>query len=879
MKLANWLDENFPEFENVEISYGDHDSVPLPYIARLLVAALLNKNGSDCVFVIPQAEVMACLTALFSALTNTKHNFLKWRDDFAKNGLKTGQRVRLLPNNTIYGYSANYLEAEGKKFLRLNLLGANENNGSTSLPLEEILRLFPTSRTRPKGRAGTKAETSLSDLDKVVDIQSYGNYSLFKNRIILHGSKGKMDSFLEMWGIHRRNESGNIEASLNDLRDFPWGSISREGVLQSFNKYQICGEPVIVFSSRLSPIDEYCLNQEKNSRTVITSNKKAVLENTYEAQNLCQQHKFFLLTEEIDAAEAKELKELGFSIWQFSREEIFTGINNESDLEEAKKLIPLRMMYGAAGGDKNMVNIYQSESPLLETIERNIVEAGKSIYDSDINDQTVQPLKRIYWRSLELLETPEKKYQDWLLDQALAVEAILENQASFIGSENIEKLKTIMTDIMDDLLPGIKTHSQNKFETIRNIIESCSGKKVLVLCRHAEALEALKMRLGCHQNVTFLTYDEISVAKSIYDVAIMAGWPGKHLFSKLFNSGITDKIESVLYQNEIAILNSYFKQKEKAEEAVRLAPEQKAEIIGCAPILFNKEEGKHTPESVSLGDKEAEFGHIESKEKIAIFNVDWSKRPCLPLVSSQQQSRAVEAFYVSFNNDRCIYLSQTHKLPVIDPRTHQYRKKAAAELTGGDIVVFRQGGDREILKEIAEKLYPENYGSFVAQASEWKCWLNKLGNDASEIWLKLSEHGLQRNIMTITNWMKNEDLIGPQNLNDILMIAEATGQVEYIEKSTQIATAVRELRGIHVEAGFKLTKLLMTRLSQELHEDIQDHEKIASSLADVELMTVEEIDREPVLIMPNLTNEPHSIWWFDTLSSMDIYELSQEVQK
>jgi len=872
MKLADWLDEKFPEFESIEISYGDQDSVPIPYIARLLVSAFLNKNGSNCVFVIPQAKMLACLTALFSALANTKHNFFKWRDDFADNGLKLKQKVRLIPNNDIYEYGG-YLEAHGKKFFRLNVLKTKANRGSTSLPLDEILRLFPTNKKRPKGTGNTKAKANLSDLDKVIDIRSYGNYSLFKNRIILHSSNRKMASFLEMWEIHRRNESGSIEASLKDLRDFPWGSISREGVLQSFNKYQIYGEPVIAFSSRLSPIDEYCLKQEENSRTVITSNKKAVLEDTYEAQNLCQQQKFFLLTEEIDVVEANELKELGFSIWQLNREEIFTGINNESDFKEAKKLIPLRMMYGTAGGDKSIVKISQSKSPLLETIERNIIEVGKNIYDSDINDQTVQPLKRIYWRSLELMETPEKKYQDWLLDQALAVEATLENQASFIGSENIEKLKTVMADIMDDLLPRIKSHSQNKFEIIRNIIESCPSNKVLVLCRHAEALEALKMRLGNCQNVTFLTYDEISVAKSSYDVAIMAGWPGKHLFSKLFNSGITDKIESVLYRNEIAILNSYFKQKEKAEEAVRLTPEQKAEIIGCDPTLFNKEEGSHTSTSASSENTEIELDGVESKEKISIFNVDWSKRPGLPPVSVQQQGQAVEAFYVSFNNDRCVYLTQTHKLPVIDPRTHQYKNKAVAELAGGDIVVFRQGGDREILKEIAKKIYPESYENFIVLASEWKCWLNTLGNDASEIWMKLSEYGLQRNITTITNWIKNEDLIGPKNPNDILVIAEATEHSENIEKAAQIATAVKELRGIHVEAGFKLTKLLMTRLSQDLHEDTRDHENIESSLADVELMTVEEVNREPVSIMPNLTNEPHSIWWFDTLSSADIYEL------
>lgn len=875
MKLTDWLDEKFPELENIEISYGEEEPVPLPYIVRLLVAAFLNKNGSDCVFVIPQAEVMACLAALFSALSNTKHSFSECREEFAKNGLEHGQKVRLIPNNTIYKY-AGYLEGGGKKFFRLNLLGGKK--GCVSLPLEEILRLFPTSRTTPMGRGNdTHDIPKPSDLDKVIGINSYGNYSLFKNRIILHSSKGKMDTFLEMWSMHRRDKEGNITASLKDMRDFPWGWINREGNLQSFNRYQVCGEPVIAFSSRLSPIDEYCEGQEEDSRTVITFNKTAVLENAYETQNLCERQKLFLLTEEIDAAEANELKELGFSIWQLSREEIFTGIWNDNDLEEAKNFLPLRMMYGAAGGDKSTIKVHKVESSLLERIEHCIIETAKNIPDSEINDLTVQPLKRIYWRSLELMGSPEKKYQDWLLEQVLSVENVLRQQSSFIGTENIEKLKSIMADIMDDFLPSIITHSQSKFEEIQNVVHACTGHKVLLLCRHAEALKALKDRLYNSPDLTFLTYDETSVAKNVYDVAIMVGWPGKHLFSKLFNSGVTDKIQAVLYQNEISALNSYFKQKTKAEEAVRLTPEQKAEIIGCPSELFNESQHEKTAETDQSKPEQAGLEDIDAKEKTAIFNVDWSTRPKLPSVSGQQREQTIDAVYVSFNNDRCAYLTQNHRLPVIDPRTHQYKNKTVEELAAGDIVVFRQGGDREIIREIAEKLYPESYEKLAVQAAEWKHWLNALGSNVSDIWLKLSEHGLQRSFMAINNWVKNEDLIGPQNLKDILVIAETTGREENIEKAQQVANAVRELRGIHVEAGFKLTKLLMSRLSKELNEDNYDHESLDTSLADVELMTVEEVDMEPVQVMPTLANEPHPIWWFDTLASVELDELLQDV--
>ena len=875
--LDEWLNKKFPELRQIEIRYGDNETprlpythefetVQIPYFVRLLVAALLNKNGSDCVFVIPQAEIMACLTALISALSNTKHYFQLWREEFAKYGLKPDQRVRLIPSNTIYEYGG-FWEGPGWKLIRLNTLNAND--ADVSLPLEDTLRLFPTLRKIPKGKGSckeTKAQPELSDLDKVVGIQSFGNYSLFKNRIILQTSQGKMESFLQMWSIHRRQNRGVIEASLKDLRDFPWGKISRDGNLQSFNIYQIYGEPIIAFSSSLSPIDEFCSEQEENTRSIITSNKKAVLENTYETQNLCNKHKFFLLTEDIDPAEAIELKDLGFYIWQPTKKEIFAGIESKRKLKQAKKLGPLRAIYGTAGMDRDTIKIIEAVSPILEKIEDKLIKTGKNISDTEVNNQTVKAFTRIYWRSLELFGTPEKKYQEWMIKQVQVVNEVLKIQGSFIGLEDKENLKYIMNSLVDDLWPNIREHSQNKFEAIRNIIEINSGTKILLLCRHPEALKVLKQRLEENYDVVFLTHDDISIATEIYDIAVMVSWPGKYLFRKLVNSGISHKIVAVLYQNEISAFNSYFKQKMKTDKTVRLTREQKAEIVGCPPELFDEDETIQSSNSVLVETVEKEFDEITIKERSAILDADWSIMPSLPNISTQQSVQAVEAICVTFNNDRCAYLTQTHGLFVIDFHTYQCRNKTVKELATGDIVVFRESGDREILKEIAGKLYPQLYEKYVTLASEWKLWLVTLGHDVNDIWLKLSENGLQRNIMTIHNWVNNEELIGPQNLGDIQVIAKATGLKKNVSKSPQIANAIKELRGIHIEAGFKLTKLLMKRLSMELHKDIQGLENLETSLADVELMTVQEVDTEPAHVMPSLTNEPHPIWWFDSMS-------------
>ncbi len=72
--------------------------------------------------------------------------------------------------------------------------------------------------------------------------------------------------------------------------------------------------------------------------------------------------------------------------------------------------------------------------------------------------------------------------------------------------------------------------------------------------------------------------------------------------------------------------------------------------------------------------------------------------------------------------------------------------------------------------------------------------------------------------MTVKNWLNNEDLIQPGDKDDLLCIAEATGDMVLKEKLEEIYKAGKEVRRAHVNAGRILSQRLRIKISEHIRE-------------------------------------------------------------
>lgn len=871
--LISELDKKLPELKDFRILFHKEEAVDLPYFIRLITCASMKHDGPNIAFIVPQPEMVAYFVSMFAALLDTKTHFAEWRENFARHGLREHQNVQVLPTGEIYEYAGvtEYTVNNGAEKITsirfvLKLLGVKGGGGSTSLPISEVLRLVPTDRAQPYGTGKTPASKMvLSDLDNVLGIESFGNLSVFKNRIVLHSTRQQMEDFFSNWDIHSHSRKSTLE----DMTDFPWGIINSEGDLLASDKYQAYGEPIIALANRLSPIDAYCSKQSENTRTVILCNLNAALKNSYDIGAIAERQRVMLITDHLDEKEAEEIRNHNIEIWKLRKEEVFLGLHERSVFTDMGRVAPLKKLFVGAGAGADMISVQVAESPLFLRVCDNIASLQRGIEDKDTRDAVVSRFQRVLWRASELVQLPGKEYQDWLIAQVIEIENSLKNHSSFLRKDLLNLATETAAALMNELLPDIKDHASNKFGMINDIIVNAMPAKTLVLARHGEAANAMANSLQSENyDATVMTYDDIGSLcrnnETGFEEIIIAGWPGRHLFLEILHSGIADKIHAVFYEHEKECVDRFFREFKRTDGKLNPSAEKKEEITGLPASAFrfaDASENVHkTTEQNEVGANREE---LQIRGTADIFDVSWSVRPPADCVAAIDASHAVKAKFVSLSNDMCLYLSEDQHVSVISTTSHEYKRKTVEEIVLGDIIVFRGGSEKEILREVAISIYGDSYDKLWSIAITWKSWLRSLGSDTGEIWKKLMDAGLNRHPVTIFQWLSYEDRIGPQNLNDIVVIAKATGDESKVKDTARVADAIKRIRGVHVEAGFKLTEVVMRQLAQRASPDADNNGDLARKLSDVKLYTVEDIDDEYQNISPQFANIPRSVWSFD----------------
>lgn len=845
-----------PEFEDWRLlCEEDQITSEIPHIVQLITAVALNVNGPSCVFVLPQAEQIAYLVALFTALIDTKRNFVERQTAFVKNGLQVGQNVMLLPQGEIYQYDGYFEDLTPPKPKCKIVVGSNKG-GRFSLDQREIMRLVPTRRKQPGGKKAPspKVQCPLSDLDNLLQISSYGNPAVFSNKVIIQGVRQSLEDFFSLWDIAIRD--GKIH--LKDLNDLPWGSIDSSGKISSTDRYQAAGEPLIVLSSRLSPIGGYCSEQPEKTKTLISCNKRSIIEDSFDASSVVSRQKLLLLTNSLDEAEYDELRNRGVEIWKPSRDELTSGL---STLDASK---PIKHFLIAAVPDEDRVSLTHADSAPFRRVLENLTSLKRGVEDKDANKAIMGAFNRVLWGCSELLALPSENYQKHTLQQIAEVKSILRDQASFIRKELMDIAGETAEILINDIASNIETSSESKFSRLKEKIVSNLGP-LLVLVRHEEAAATVVKRLAIeNEKVKVLTYAGLrlfSLSKQEpFEKVLIIGWPGRQLFQDMLESGIAPKVEAILYDHEMKVANAFFRDRKKTDIKMSLPAEVKSAITSLPQNAFSEPEPSAIKNSTEEKDAGDDTGYEEQR---ALFTPDILALEAYARstgATSQHDLRKVKARYLSLSDDMCMYVTEDCAVPVITPsKNHEYKRKTADAFVTGDIIVSRGYGGRDLLREVAVYMYGDRYEQLRSLATSWKHWLSMLGENPIQIWESLLTCGLKRHPITVSGWLNNEDLIGPLNLKDIEMIAKATDSKDIIAQAPRVAAAIRKLKGVHIKAGYALTDIVMKNLSTINPAESNDAAGLANKLADVRIFSIENIDGEYRDIPAHLANTPLSL--------------------
>jgi hypothetical protein len=143
---------------------------------------------------------------------------------------------------------------------------------------------------------------------------------------------------------------------------------------------------------------------------------------------------------------------------------------------------------------------------------------------------------------------------------------------------------------------------------------------------------------------------------------------------------------------------------------------------------------------------------------------------------------------------------------------------------------------------VEDEIGADSYRKMRETATRWKIALRQIGSDPQVVWEKLRQFGFSRHIQTVRAWLCNGHMIAPKNIEDIRMIARASGDLRLLDALPAVEQAISEINGQHIKAGRRLTSELLRELPSRLDVSAGGETEVDLGFGKVWIVRIEEID-------------------------------------
>jgi hypothetical protein len=191
--------------------------------------------------------------------------------------------------------------------------------------------------------------------------------------------------------------------------------------------------------------------------------------------------------------------------------------------------------------------------------------------------------------------------------------------------------------------------------------------------------------------------------------------------------------------------------------------------------------------------------------------------------STKPGEATAEAIPVNFVGGYLAFYRTGHKVisvtEVIKRDAEKIDLVSPDELCIGDFVVVREA-DRDLIRDMADIIL-SNSGKIGLRelATRWKeaLEIERERLSPEEIHQKLINAGCTKGYATVRSWLMDDDVIAPQQKQDLQYISSIAENNVLSGLVDQIYDAAQEVRAAHVHAGRLLSALLRSRIVEVLH--------------------------------------------------------------
>ena len=256
------------------------------------------------------------MVAVLVSIERLPSDFIAQAEDYMDRVLVEGSRVLSIPEGYVYEVGTrNDLRGPGRYLHYLDAKN-QRSGGRTVVTAAELLAFEPTERKRPLGRPDIKpCKPAPPSYDTICNVETYGNTSLIRNRVIVIGSQADFERFAEGVRIVAGADR-DPRGALAD--DFPWGVVTETGRLAVVSPRSGLGNPLVALTRDPLLLRELCTTKgtEKGSRIVLTDNVDLTMRSLDLVERIGEAQRFMLLAPARRREDVAVLRSRGWLVWE-----------------------------------------------------------------------------------------------------------------------------------------------------------------------------------------------------------------------------------------------------------------------------------------------------------------------------------------------------------------------------------------------------------------------------------------------------------------------------------------------------------------------------------------------------------------------------------
>ena len=790
----------------------------LPRFLGMLVAAAESSAPEICCILLPEIETVGYLTATLLALSRLQAEFPSLVSDYARHGVEEGQRVRVLPTRHVYRY-AGVLPGYHESF-KLEVLNTGDKAWKT-FPVSQILRLEPTEHAFPKGKGNTNlGGFELSDLDRLIGIQSGGNTSLFRNHVLYLSARAEAKDLAAAIELARA-EGGPVSGVGGEA--IPWGHIAPDGEVQRDDDYQRDGEPLVAVTHSPDHLAEACERAAPLSKVVIANEADKLARNLQAYDRIARTQKLLIIASHRSADAVEPLGERGCRVWRLSPAEILQG--NQA-AEHPTSGVLGKLFRAVENWQTLALSSIDCEEPTLDAVAESLAIVGSHLDPASARDETKRIVGRLFSLLCEAGDSCGEVDQDAGRDASARLDVVgrtIEQEAVWLPREVTLALRAACGALRSALDAAAAATGHGKRLALQRLIEDLHSRgveRILVVTRTAAAARNVEGLLK--RNNLAAVVGAIGEVEQFREAGavILTGWPNSRRLFDLVGRYLAPCVYLVAYRFEREWFSGFRRYYAASMRRGEIEPSMKAALTGLPSTAFAPS-AEWT--ATSKDEDRAEVAPVVRIEDLLL-----RQRKGVAL-SAGSRDEVRPARFVGFVGAGYASLSEWQHLPVITALVRgtpgsrpRLDLRTVDALTVGDYVVFRGGAESNIVRSVAEQLTgAEEYARVRERAEEWRQSLWRLGYDPE---LKLADPprihellrrwGLGIGLHTVRRWLYDETQIGPGDEEALTAIARAAGDDDLLARQTEIWDAIRAVRTLHLEAGRRLSQLLLDSIQR-----------------------------------------------------------------